>query len=220
MLASSPSCRPASRSMSSSRVRAGLVGVTQQRKPRRMRQISDRTDSPHTHREVSHSRGATASDRCGCHIAEDKPLTPHHLAGLTRDRLSEDRPCVDEGVELPVLTTGVDARGQLGEQAANESTNMSVPTDGSDSISSSNAAMAARTFCGQDRSRSYALSIAAAILVTASSNSTRTRSSGAAPPPLLTKPAPQPFATTRSRTDTPLRPRRASGACSNRARGS
>lgn len=46
----------------------------------------------------------------GGEIAKDKAVAFDYLAGCTDDRLCEDRSGVDEGVELPILATGIDAR--------------------------------------------------------------------------------------------------------------
>src|SRR6266576_1276833 len=49
-------------------------------------------------------------------VAEDKSLALDDLAALAGDRLGEDRTPRDEGVELAVLASGVDAGRELDEQ--------------------------------------------------------------------------------------------------------
>jgi hypothetical protein len=44
-------------------------------------------------------------------IAKDKAVALHDVASLAGDRLCKHRPGVDEGMELAVLTTGIDFEG-------------------------------------------------------------------------------------------------------------
>lgn len=50
------------------------------------------------------------------HIAKDEALALDDLAELARNRLGKDRSGMDKGVELAVLTTRVNVRGQVGEK--------------------------------------------------------------------------------------------------------
>jgi hypothetical protein len=56
---------------------------------------------------------STSYASSGLQVAEDEAVAFDGLAGLASDWLSEDRPGMGERVELAVLTTRIDARGQI-----------------------------------------------------------------------------------------------------------